>query len=102
MNNQGSAMPEYVKHEIEHEGRPVYSIELLDPQFSGIMVVFNRVKLQEENETVRLKFDYDIINDTVKRYSKKELETVLGLILQELIIEGLRTNSLVYSGGTDA
>lgn len=95
-------MPIYRKHEIDHNGRPVYAIELQEPSLYGIMVVFNKVKLQEEDDSVRLKFDYDIVNDTVKRYSKKELETVLGLILQELIIEGLENNTLVYSGGTDA
>lgn len=87
--------------EVEYNGEPRYAVRLQDIRFDGIMVVYDRVQLLPEGDHAVLSFDYDILRNISKDYKREDLEEHLGELLEELIRERLKTNSLVYSGGTD-
>lgn len=77
------------------------SIELLNNQFEGIVVTLGRVAFNEEGDSLRMSFDYDVVDDNGVVYIQEELETELGDCIMDMIREGLEKNDLVYTGGVD-
>ncbi len=83
----------------------VYTVELTDGPFKGMIYEYGKVELQElpGQDSVKLAFEYTNHNLAVKdmKFDRVEFERVAGEILQHLIEEGLKNNSIVYSGGVD-
>jgi len=84
----------------------VLAIQLLDAPFTGMIVSYGKVAFDELREDVDdlvpiLNYDYTVHDDGGLTYDLSELETRLGDILLDLIEEGLRNNTLIYSGGVD-
>lgn len=77
------------------------AIMLLNNQFEGILVVLGRVAFHEESDSLRMSFDYDVVDDNDVVYIKEELETELGDCIMDMIQAGLEKNDLVYTGGID-
>ena len=80
------------------------AIKLTEGAFEGIIYTYGKVEFEEdeENDTVRLKFDYEIHDYNNKTITDKApFETYIGDILQELIHKGIEENSLTYTGGVD-
>lgn len=78
-------------------------IELTSDSFSGILYTYGGVQLIEEDDTLRVKFDYDIVLDNGKvDTTSQEFRNHIGDILMELIEQGAMNNNLTYVGGTDA
>ena len=80
------------------------AIKLLDEPFSGIIVSYGKVGFDEdvENDALKINFEYEILDKANKNFTDmKPFEQFLGDLLQQLIHEGLRDNSLTYTGGID-
>lgn len=80
------------------------AIKLTEEPFAGIIYCYGKVEFEvnEENDSLSLKFDYEIIDYAEKGLSdKKPFEKYIGKILEELIHEGIQENNLTYTGGVD-
>jgi uncharacterized protein YutD len=89
---------------VENKHNGVDAIKLLDEPFSGIIISYGEVAFEEDdaNDTLRLKFEYHIHDKANKQFTDmKPFEKYLGDLLQHLIHEGIRDNSLTYTGGID-
>ena len=74
-------------------------IKLIDGPYAGTMYRYGRVQLIEEDDQLRIRFEYEI--DDGSRRDQQFIQHI-GPILTELIESGVLTNSIVYTGGTDA
>lgn len=80
------------------------AIKLLEEPFEGIIYTYGKVDLNadEENDTLKLHFEYEILDYNNKVLVKTEpFEAYIGKILEELIHQGIEENSLTYTGGVD-
>ncbi len=78
------------------------AIKLTEPPFDGIIYNYGKVDLNEDGDTVRLHFEYEILDMADKGLTdKKPFESYIGKILEELIHIGIEENSITYTGGID-
>lgn len=80
---------------------PKIALELLEDPFDGIILTLGKVSFTEDGDGCIMHYDYDIIENNSKEYDKKALEKEIGDILIEGIENGIKQNSLTYTGGTD-
>lgn len=85
--------------EVDFKGNS--AIRLLNNQFEGILVVLGRVAFDEEGDSLRMSFDYDVVDDNDVVYIQEELETEIGDCIMDMIQVGIEKNDLVYTGGVD-
>ena len=76
-------------------------IKLTEGQYSGIILSYGKVRFDEEGDTCKMHFEYEVHEDTGVTYIKEELEEYLGDLLQFIIMEQLQKNSISYTGGVD-
>lgn len=92
----------YVVLENKHNG--MHAIKLTEGAFEGIIYTYGKVSFDEdeENDTVRIAFEYEIIDNASKGMTDmKPFENYIGKILEELIHQGIEENNLTYTGGVD-
>ena len=80
------------------------ALQLTEGAFEGIIYTYGKVEFEEDeaNDTIHLKFDYDILDYADKGLTDKApFEQYIGKILEELIHEGVANNDLTYTGGVD-
>lgn len=77
-------------------------IKLTSNKFSGIIYTYGRVRLLEEDDQLRVQFEYDVQENPVGIIDASEFRNHIGDILIDLLEENLLKNNLVYTGGTDA
>jgi hypothetical protein len=94
--------PRYVT--VESKSKGVEAIKLLETPYSGIIYSYGKVSFDadESNDTLKIKFEYDIHNDAGKKIDPADFEQYIGDLLQDLIREQIATNSITYTGGVDA
>lgn len=73
-------------------------IKLTEGPYAGIIYKYGRVQLIEEDESLRVRFEYQLKDGSTLDSSFVQH---IGPILTDLINEGVRLNSIVYTGGTD-
>jgi hypothetical protein len=73
-------------------------VKLLEGPYAGIMYRYGRVNLIEEDDKLRIQFEYEI--DDGSRLDNDFVQYI-GPILTDLIEEGVLKNSIVYTGGTE-
>lgn len=76
-------------------------IKLTCNPYSGIIYTYGRVRLVEEDELLRVQFEYDIQENPVGVLERDKFRDYIGDILVELLEENLLKNNVVYTGGTD-
>ena len=76
-------------------------IKLTEGQYKGIIFSYGAVKLEEDGDVLRLKFEYDIHDADGISYVQSELEEHLGQLLQLILVQQLMNNEVVYTGGVD-
>jgi hypothetical protein len=76
-------------------------IKLTCNPYSGIIYTYGRVRLVEEDELLRVQFEYDIQENPVGILEREKFRNYIGDILVELLEENLLKNNVVYTGGTD-
>ena len=74
-------------------------IELTEGPYEGIIYKYGRVELIEEDDQLRIKFEYQLPDG---RTLDDEFVQYIGPILTEMIEEGVIKNNITYTGGTDA
>lgn len=73
-------------------------IELTEGPYEGIVYKYGRVNLIEEDDSLRIQFDYELDDGS---HLNNNFVQYIGPILSDLIEEGLMKNSIVYTGGID-
>ena len=76
-------------------------IELTSSEYSGIIYTYGRVRLLEEEDQLRVQFEYDIHENPVGSLDPTKFRNHIGDILIDLLEENLLKNNVVYTGGTD-
>ena len=76
-------------------------IELTSSEYSGIIYTYGRVRLLEEDDVLRVQFEYDIHENPVGEINLTKFRNHIGDILIDLLDENLLKNNLVFTGGTD-
>lgn len=89
-------------YEILDSGTPdgFKHVKLTSGDHEGIIYSYGEVSLAEEGEHLRLKFEYDI-HDYAEREIKDSFITEIGDVLQDIMLEQLSKNEVVYKGGVD-
>lgn len=79
----------------------VQAIQLTDDPYSGIIFSYGKVEFPDPDEPI-LSFEYDLhhVPDGLI-YEVDVFEHYIGDFLVELILFGLKHNSVVYAGGVD-
>lgn len=85
----------------EKDPQGFFYVKLTDRPYEGIIYSYGKVELLEEGDSLRLKFDYEIIDDNSIDVDEQAFKQEIGDILVEMIEEGVAKNSLVYTGGVD-
>ncbi len=90
---------------VEHQNdTAIYTVELTGGPFSGIIYEYGKVEVSEmsDSSAAKLAFEYTMHNVIEnEKFDKPAFEQTVGEILHHLIEEGLKNNSIVYSGGVD-
>ena len=73
-------------------------VKLTEGPYQGIVYKYGRVQLIEEDDQLRVRFEYELEDGTKL---DNEFVQYIGPILTELIENGVMKNSIVYTGGTD-
>ena len=76
-------------------------IKLTEGKYKGIIFSYGAVSFEEDGDTLRLKFEYDVHDADGISYVQSELEEHLGQLLQLILVEQLMNNEVVYTGGVD-
>ena len=76
-------------------------IKLTSSEYSGIIYTYGRVRLLEEEDLLRVQFEYDIHENPVGIIEADKFRNHIGDILIDLLEENLLKNNIVYTGGTD-
>ena len=76
-------------------------IELTSKEYSGIIYTYGRVRLLEEDDQLRVQFEFDIHENPVGFVDRDKFRNHIGDILIDLLEENLLKNNVVYTGGTD-
>jgi len=76
-------------------------IKLTEGEYSGIIFSYGAVSFDEDGDTCKMHFDYEVHEDAGVTYIKEELEHYLGDLLQFIIMDQLQKNSISYTGGVD-
>ena len=76
-------------------------IQLTSKEYSGIIYTYGRVRLLEEDEQLRVQFEFDIHENPVGFVDRDKFRNHIGDILIDLLEENLLKNNVVYTGGTD-
>ena len=76
-------------------------IQLTSSEYSGIIYTYGKVRLVEEDDLLRVQFEYDIHENPVGFVDRDKFRNHIGDILIDLLEENLLKNNVVYTGGID-
>jgi hypothetical protein len=76
-------------------------IKLTSSEYSGIIYTYGRVRLLEEEDLLRVQFEFDIHENPVGFVDRDKFRNHIGDILIDLLEENLLKNNVVYTGGID-
>lgn len=76
-------------------------IKLTEGPYAGIIYSYGAVGFEENGDTLKLKFEYDIHEAEGVSYIQSEFEQAIGQLLQLILVEQLAKNEVVYTGGVD-
>lgn len=76
-------------------------IRLTSEKYSGIIYSYGRVNLIEEDDQLRIQFEYDIHENPIGILNETDFRNTIGDILVDLMDQQLLNNQIVYTGGID-
>jgi hypothetical protein len=90
-----------IKH--DKNGNELCAIEWTTSPYKGIIFVFDKVEFLPVgmSESLRVKFNYDILREPQESYVTEDLVTELGDFLMLKIAQQLSDNELIYHGGVN-
>lgn len=74
-------------------------VQLVEGPYLGIQYQYHKVQLLEENDALKLKFEYTILSGSPS--DVPEFQQYIGSILHEIIEEQLAAHNIVFTGGVD-
>lgn len=77
------------------------SILIQSGPLEGLVVLYGGVSFEELDDNLKIKFDYELLNDYNHGLDKAQLKRELGDILVYLIDVGLMTNNVWFKGGDE-
>ena len=78
------------------------ALKLTEEPYKGIMFTFGKVSFNERDDgNMTCNFEYNIIDDCNKEIDMRQFENYISRILEALIQQGIRDNSLTYTGGVN-
>ncbi len=88
---------------VENKRTGMDAIKLTSDPYSGIIYAYGKVEFipDEENSTLKIKFDYEILDYASKQFDLSIFENYIGQLLTDMIHEGIAENSISYTGGID-
>ena len=86
---------------LDEENNGNQLIQLTSSEYSGIIYTYGRVRLLEEDDQLRVQFEYDIHENPVGVLDPGKFRNHIGDILIDLLEENLLKNNVVYTGGID-
>ena len=75
-------------------------IKLTSKEYSGIIYTYGQVRLVEEDDGLRVQFNYDIHENPIGVLDEN-FKNHIGQILIDILDEQLNKNQVVYTGGID-
>ena len=93
------AKPPFVVLESASTG--AYRLKLTTGPYAGIIFSYGGVRFDEQGDTCKLHFEYEVHEDEGVTYVTSELENYLGDLLQFIIVDQLQKNEITYTGGVD-
>jgi hypothetical protein len=78
-----------------------YQVLLTDNKYKGIIYTYGRVRLLEEDDHLRVQFEYNIHENPVGNIQESEFRNHIGDILVDMLEENLLKNNIVYTGGVN-
>lgn len=73
-------------------------VELTEGPFASIPYRYGKVQFVEDGDRLKVKFDYETLE---KLPYNAEFVEYIGPVLIDLIEDGVRENSITYTGGVD-
>jgi hypothetical protein len=86
---------------LDEDVNGLYMVELTTGEYKGIIYTYGRVRLLEEEDVLRVQFEYDIHENPVGKIDPTEFRNHIGDILIDMLEENLLKNNVVYTGGVD-
>jgi tRNA A37 threonylcarbamoyltransferase TsaD len=81
-------------------------IEIQEGEFEGIDFNFSQVRIEEENDVGRMRFDYTVVSGEVSEDETSRFVKVIGDILISILSDQMNkplgAQTVVYAGGVGA
>lgn len=75
-------------------------VRILDGKFKDVEYVYGGVKFQEEDDILKISFDYDILTETrMTPQVQNEFRHLIGEYLLEILRKQAEEGEVVYYGG---
>ena len=75
-------------------------LKFTNTNFNDIIFVLGKVSFDELDDGVKLNYEYNVLEHT-KEHNKQELDKLVGDFVMQLLDDGVKDNSLIYTGGID-
>ena len=88
---------------VGHLPNGAHKIKFTSEKFKGIMFSIGKVSFEDKEDGMHMNFEYDVLEhtDALESYDKELLDKAVGDLVVHLLEEGVKANSLVYTGGVD-
>lgn len=88
---------------VENRGSGVDAIKLLAPPYEGVIFSYGCVEIvpDEEAHSLTIKFDYEVHQGLDTATDPAAFQQYIGDLLQDMIREGIASNTLTYTGGIE-
>jgi hypothetical protein len=77
-----------------------HKLKFTSNEFKGIIFTIGKVSFEEKNDEMHMNFQYDVLEHS-EPFEKDLLDKAVGDLVMHLLEEGVKDNSLVYTGGVD-
>lgn len=71
-------------------------------EFPTIVFTLGKVEFIEEGDSVRMKYNYNLLEGKLSDTQKPKFEHLIGDLIVQQMQEGVKKNDLIYTGGVDA
>lgn len=88
---------------VGHLPNGAHKINFTCEEFKSIIFTIGKVSFDEKEDGMHMNFQYDVLEhaNPLESYNKELLDKKIGDLVIYLLEEGVKENSLVYTGGVD-
>lgn len=85
---------------VGHLPNGAHKLKFTSNEFQGIIFTIGKVSFEEKNDKTVMHYQYDVVEHS-EPFEKDLLDKAVGDLVMHLLEEGVKDNSLVYTGGVD-